>query len=105
MISLHRIYYDSVAHQCYRQDLVSQYQALQVEDRLRFIVDILKIASWIVSQTFPVQFFYLATNVRIQTRLKHHATSSMRDGIVKESHLNSDRQILMEIIRAIYNAC
>ena len=102
IISLHRIYYDSVARR-YRQDPVKQYRALQREDRLRFIVDIFKIAIWIVSQTSPVQFFHLVTDVRIQTRNGHHVTL-IRDGIVKEFYLNSDRQIPMEIIRAIYNA-
>lgn len=102
LISLHRIYYDSVA-QRYRQDLVKQYRVLELEERLRFIVDIFKIAIWIVSQTCPVQFFHLVTNVRLQTINKHHVTL-LRDGIVKEFYLRSDRQIPMEIMRAIYNA-
>jgi hypothetical protein len=102
IISLHRIYYDSVAL-CYCQDLVKQYRTLQLEERLKFIVDIFKIAIWIVSQTSPIQFFHLATNVRTQTRNGHHVTL-MRDGIVKEFKLSSDRQIPMEIIRSIYNA-
>ena len=102
IISLHRIYYDSFAQQ-YRQDLVKQYRVLELEERLRFIVDIFKMAIWIVSQTSPVQFFHLVTNVRLQTRNRHHVTL-MRDGIVKEFYLRSDRQIPMEIIRAIYNA-
>ena len=37
IISLHRIYYDSVARR-YHQDLVKQYRVLQLEERLRFIV-------------------------------------------------------------------
>jgi hypothetical protein len=102
IISLHRIYYDSFARH-YRQDLVKQYRVLEPEERLRFIVDIFKIAIWIVSQTSSVQFFHLVTNVRLQTRNKHHVTL-MRDGIVKEFYLRSDRQIPMEIIRAIYKA-
>jgi hypothetical protein len=102
IISLHRIYYDSISRH-YRQDLVKQYRVLEFEERLRFIVDIFKIAIWIVSQTSPVEFFHLVTNVRLQTRNKHHVTL-MRDGIVKEFYLRSDRQIPMEIIRAIYNA-
>ena len=102
IISLHRIYFDSFARH-YRQDLVKQYRVLEFEERLRFIVDIFKIAIWIVSQTSPAPFFHLVTNVRIQTRNKHHVTL-MRDGILKEFYLGSDRQIPMEIIRAIYNA-
>lgn len=102
IISLHQIYYDSVTEH-YRQDLVNTYRILERAERQRFIVDIFKIAIWIVSQLSPSQLFHLVTNVRIQTRNQHHVTL-MRDGILKEFRQKNDRKIPMEIIREIYNA-
>ena len=82
---------------------MKQYQVLVFEERLRFIVDIFKIAIWIVSQKSPFQLFRLVTNVRMQTRNKHHVTLT-REGIVKEFYHESDRHIPFDMFRTIYNA-
>jgi hypothetical protein len=101
-ISLHRIYYDNHS-QCYCQDFVKQYRVLDLAGRLRFIVDIFKIAIWIVSQTSPTQYFHLVTNVRIKTRNSHHVTL-VKEGIVKEFYHQSAHLIPMQIIKNIYHA-
>lgn len=100
LISLHRIYFDSIS-QRFCQDPVKQYRILARDDRVRFIQDIFKIAIWIVSQTSPSQYFHLVTNVRIETRNKHHVTLE-KEGILKEFHQRGGRQIPMDIIRAVY---
>jgi hypothetical protein len=102
LISLHRIYYD-YTRRIYCQDLVKQYRVLEYEERVKFIVDIFKIAIWIVSQTSPTQFFHLVPDVRTKTRNRHHVTL-VRDGILKEFYHGSERQIPMEIIRDVYAA-
>lgn len=68
-----------------------------------FIVDIFKIARWIVSQATPTDYFHLVSNVRIKTRNNHHVTLQS-DGIVKEFYHNNARPIPMDIIKAIYEA-
>ena len=101
-ISLHEIYYDNHTHR-YCQNPVKQYRVLDLAGRLRFIVDIFKIAIWIVSQTSPTQFFHLVTNVRIKTRNNHHVTLG-KEGIVKEFYHQNAHLIPMQIIKDIYHA-
>lgn len=102
MISLHRIYFDSRTRQ-YRQDFVKSYRVLDLNGRISFIIDVFKIARWIVSQIKPSQFFHLVTDVRLKTRNGHHVTL-VREGIVKEFYHRNERPIPMDIIRQIYAA-
>jgi hypothetical protein len=102
LISLHQIYFDSVS-QRFCQDPVRQYRILERNGRVRFIQDIFKIAIWIVSQTSPSQYFHLVTNVRFETRNKHHVTL-FKEGILKEFYQRGGRNIPMDIIRTVYRA-
>lgn len=99
-ISLHRIYHmDGV----FGQDFVKTYSLVTLPGRVEFIVDIFKIAVWIVAQREPLEAFHLSSGVRTKTRNGHHVTL-LAHGIVKEFHRNRLPTIPMAIIGKIYNA-
>lgn len=99
-ISLHRIHHiDGV----FGQDFVKSYSLVTLPGRVDFIVDIFKIAVWIVAQREPLEAFHLTSGVRTKTRNGHHVTL-LADGIVKEFHHDRLPTIPMAIICRIYNA-
>lgn len=55
----------------------------RVDDRVRFIVDIFKVARWMVTITGPVNSFHLLPGIRRRTRNGHHITW-VREGLLKE---------------------
>ena len=76
---------------------------LSLEGRKNFIVDILKIGVWIVSQVEPIARFHLTTGVRLGTRNRHHITLQ-RDGILKEFSADRISNISMDSIKAVYDS-
>jgi hypothetical protein len=101
-ISLHCIYYSERDGQfCQKQ--VKSYGTDELEGRVRFIVDIFKIAIWIVSQNEPIESFHLPSDVRFQTRNGHHVTLQ-KNGILKEFNHRNEHAISMDIIRQVYTA-
>jgi hypothetical protein len=57
-ISLHSIYY-STGRRIFCEDRVKVYDTSTMSVRMQFIVDIFKIAIWIVSQLATIQYFHL----------------------------------------------
>lgn len=55
-ISLHRIFH---ANGMFKQELVKDHSLTTLSGRRDFIVDIVKIATWIVSQTGPLESFHI----------------------------------------------
>jgi hypothetical protein len=98
-ISLHSIYY-SADRRAFCADLVMLYDTSTMLARLQFIVDIFKIAIWIVSQVPPIQQFHLVSDVRLRTRNGHFVTLRA-NGILKE--FRDVKRIPMEIIKIIYD--
>ncbi len=65
-----------------------------------FIVDVLKLALWIVSQIPPDELFHLAPDVRTLIRNKHHDTLK-KTGIFKEFN---DFRLILFVPFSIYEA-
>jgi hypothetical protein len=79
---IHRIYYNIDDHS-FKTDPLENFNVNSIENRVRFIVTIIKLCRWIITCRGPNKGFHLYPGVRTETSNKHHVTW-IKEGILKE---------------------
>ena len=87
---IHRIYYDINDHS-FHTDPLENFNVNSIENRVHFIVTIIKLCRWIITCRGPNKGFHLFPGVRTETTNKHHVTW-IKEGILKEFRMSNGKR-------------
>ena len=100
-IRLFYIHYENKTKQ-YSTSLFSQYAVDRLQERVRYLVDIVKIMRFIACITDSNVNFHLSPGIRLKTRNNHHVTWN-KEGLLKEFDHHRDFDVQLERMNAVYN--
>eukprot|EP01041_Mallomonas_annulata_P002305 gene2305-4486_t len=95
-IQLYLISFDVIC-QRYVEHVIRSYSVDTLGDRVRFIVDVMKLLRWVITITGPTSTdIHLFPDVRMKTTNGHHVTW-LRDGLLKEFNSRKDLSVIVGI--------